>query len=202
MRKLTTYSFTVIFLIISATVFAQTRKDVPDYLSVPGPIQFDNQTYNLNWSSHPAPNFYKQEYLAKGDIADRCKTMILMDVVTGQQDVKSIVAAKINELKKMKEANPLIDYEAIQNPATGEYMIDFLLTANGNDGSISIVERNVYRYKVFTDKLGIKGVLLFGISVRGYGGDVNKFFTSLKINRKDLLNKGSQLKMPELTIKK
>ena len=68
----------------------------------------------------------------------------------------------------MKATNPLVNYEMFQK--NGEYLLDFLLSANAADGkTVDIVERNVYRYKTFTDKSGKKGILLFAVSVRSYG---------------------------------
>ena len=186
---------------VSAASFAQPGKPLTEYLHVPGPIVFENKAYNLSWTSHPAANFYKQEYLVKGDDANKFHTMILIDVVTGEGAMKNVVAAKITELKKMKESNPLINYEVISNAKSGEYMIDFLLTANAPDGTISIAERNVYRYRSFTDKAGHTGVMLFGVSNRVYGPEVTSFFTALKSNRKDLMNKVAQAGIPEITIR-
>ena len=195
------------FLII-ATVFAtstitvaQIKKPATDFVGVQGPILFDSKSYYLNWSSHPTANFYKQEYLVKGDKEGKYKTMILIDAITDRQQLKDIVNAKVAELKKMKESNPIINYEIIQNPQTGEYMLDFLLTANETDGSINIIERNVYRYKTFTDKAGNKTVMLFGVSTRAYGATAaNQFLVILKANRKALINKVSQFKIPDLNI--
>jgi len=193
-------------IIIAATFFislasmAQNKKSVTDYLAVPGPIQFDNKTYLLNWSSKPAANFYKQEYLVKNDIAGKFKTMLLLDVVTGAQEIKDVVANKVAELKKMKESNPVVNYEMISNPATGEYILDFLLTANDANGNMAIAERNIYRYKTFTGKSGQKGVLLFGVSTRSYGAAITPFIAGLKSTRKDLINKVAQFKMPEITL--
>ena len=192
-KKQTVYIL-LIALFMSAVLNAQTNKPAKDYLTVPGPIIFESKTYNLSWSSHPADNFYKQEYIVKGADADKYKTMIMIDVVTGEANIKNVVAAKVNELKKMKESNPVINYEIIDNPKTGEYMLDFLLTANAPDGSISIIERNVYRYKVVTDKAGQKGILLLGVSTRGYGAEVTPFLTALKASRKDFAAIPSSMK--------
>lgn len=189
-------------LLMSFISFAQTNKPVAEYLKVPGPIVFENTAFNLNWSSHPSANFYKQEYIAKGDDANQYKTMVLIDVVTGEVNIKNIVTAKVSELKKMKQSNPVINYEIINNAVTGEYILDFLLTANAPDGSISIAERNVYRYRLFTDKAGHKGVVLFGISTRAYGAAVKSFFTALKTTRKDLVSKVAKFKTPEISILK
>ncbi|MES1181995.1 MAG: hypothetical protein ABUL44_04280, partial [Flavobacterium sp.] len=159
-------------------------------------------TYRLAWSSHPSANYYKHEYLPKGENADKFKSMILMEILTGNGEAKELAAAKAEELKKMKAANPVINYNAFNNPSTGEYMIDFLLTANNPDGSMSIVERNVYRYKNFTDKSGQRGVLLFAVSSRAYDAGIDNFFASLKKNKKDLVDKVAQFKIPTITLKK
>ena len=194
--------FFAAFLLFSVISNAQTNKAVNDYLKVPGPINFDSKSYKLSWSSHPAADYYKQEYLPGGESADRFKSMILLDVLTGKVNVKDIVGAKVAELKKMKETNPVVNYEIFDNSKSGEYMLDFLLTANGADGKISIAERNVYRYTSFTDKSGNKGVLLFGISVRSYGEAITSFLADLKKNKKDLVNQAAQFKIPSVTITK
>ncbi len=179
----------------------QNKKPVQDFLSVPGPLQFNSSSYFLSWSAHPSADFFKQEYLAKGVNPDSYKSMLLLDVVTGNKDTKSLLAAKVVELKKMKETNPLIQYEVIRNAGTGEYMLDFLLSANAPDGSIAVIERNVYRYSSFTSKTGIKIVLLFGISTRAYGKEATTFLSVLKIKRKDLVNQVAQYKLPQVQLK-
>lgn len=188
-------------IIMSIPSLAQTTKPAVDYLQLPGPIMFENKPYGLSWTSHPAPDFYKQEYLVKGDDPNKFHAMILVDVVTGQSAVKTVLAAKVAELKKMKAGNPMINFEVIENPKTGEYILDFLLTANAADGTIAVAERNVYRYKAFKNKGGQAGVLLFGVSNRVYGADVTSFFTSLKAGRKDLVTKVAQVAMPDITIR-
>ena len=187
-------------IMLSTIVDAQTKKTPVDYVNVPGPVVFDKQAFNLSWSAHPAENYYKQEYIVKGDNPDKFQTMLLTEIVTGESSIKDVVSAKVEELKKMKASNPVVNYEIIQNPKTGEYILDFLLSANGADGAMNIVERNVYRYKTFTDKAGQPGVQLFGVSTRSYGANIDKFFASLKMNRKDLINKVSQTSMPQIKI--
>ncbi|MEJ7586785.1 MAG: hypothetical protein WKI04_04410 [Ferruginibacter sp.] len=188
-------------LIMPVIIKAQTNKPATNYLNVTGPIVFENKSFRLNWSSHPSVNFYKQEYLTIGEDVNKYKMMLMLDVIAGETTPKNVVSSKIAEIKKMKEGNPMVNYEIIQNPKTGEYLLDFLLTANAADGTTSIVERNVYRYKTFTDKAGNKGVLLFAVSSRAYAKDVNNFLIALKANRKVLVNEVAQYQMPEINIK-
>lgn len=192
-------------LIVLATLIpdinkAQTKTKVVDYLNASAPLVFNNETYHLVWSSHPNSNYYKQEYLTKGDNLERFKTMLLLEVVTGNKDLKGVVGAKVAELKKMKETNPMVNYEMIQNPNTGEYLLDFLLTSNTASGDISIVEWNAYRYRLFTDKNGQSGIQLFAFSKRGYAPAVDPFLANLKTIRKDLVNKLAMYKLSEVKI--
>ncbi|MEO8772209.1 MAG: hypothetical protein ABI402_19070 [Ferruginibacter sp.] len=200
-KTLIIFIITVAFVsFISTVVNAQTNNKLTDYLHVPGPVSFNSGSYNLSWSSHPSDNFYKQEYIQKGDNADKFKTMILIDVATSNISIKDIVAMKIEELKKMKLSNPMVNYETFDNPKSGEYMIDFLLSANAADGkTIDVVERNVYRYKTITDKSGKKAVVLFGVSTRSYGNDIDKFLVSLKSTKKDLVNVVAKFEMPAIS---
>ena len=182
--------------------YAQTAKPAKEYFNVPGPVVFEKKIYNLDWSTHPAPNFYKQEYLVKGEVAGKYKTMILIDVLVTDKTVKEIVAEKIIELKQLKVNNPMVNYESFDNPATGECMLDFLLSVNAADGkTLSIVERNVYHYKTFTDKSGKKGILLFGVSTRSYGNAIDSFLVALKTSKKDLVNQVAKFTIPEINIK-
>jgi hypothetical protein len=187
--------------ICSSFKIDSSQEVVTNYLNISGPIKFDGSDYALSWSSHPIENFYKHEYLVKGDNSDRFNEMILVDLVTGSDEIKQVLNAKVAELKKLKKTNPVVNFEVIENKATGEYMLDFLVSENTPDGkSISIVERNVYRYEKFKDKLGKKGVLLFGVSMRCYGDSIDTFFSKLKTNRDDLINAVGQYQIPEVSI--
>ena len=144
----------VVSLLILAAIgkhsSAQTGKPVTDYFRIATPMVFDQQSYNLVWTSHPASNFYKQEYLQKGDVLEKFRQMILIDVVTGEQDIKAIVKAKVDQLKLIRETNPLVNYEILEHKVKGEYMLDFMIGQQAQNGTMQIVERNVYRYSPFT----------------------------------------------------
>jgi len=187
-------------LLLTTFSFGQSPKLI-EYLGVPGPISFDKVSYSLAWTSHPADNYYKQEYLAKGDTLERFKKLIMLEVITGKTKLKDIVATKVAELKKMKVLNPVINYETFEKD--GEVMLDFIITENTPNGKlVSILERNVYRYKSVVDKSGQKGVLLFGISDRHYGNDIDDFFATFKLKRFDIINLIGAFDIPEISIAK
>ena len=194
-------SILTLFILLSAVSYGQSGSKVVDKLNVPGPVVIGKKAHVLSWVSNPAAGFYKQEYIPAGDDANKFKSMILLDVNLGNFMLKDVVAAKIAGLKKMKETNPLVNYEMFQK--NGEYLLDFLLSANALNGKTAdIVERNIYRYKTFTDKSGKKGILLFGISVRSYGNDIDAFLKALKTDKAALLNEAAQFNIPAVTILK
>ncbi|MGC4104407.1 hypothetical protein [Ferruginibacter sp.] len=196
-------ALTIFTFLATGQANAQTAKPAKEYLNVPGPVVFEKTSFRLDWSAHPSPDFYKQEYLAKGDTTGKYKTILLLDVIVGDVNIKDVVAQKTAELKRMKETNPMVNFESFGNPTTGEYMLDFLLSANSADGKyVTVVERNVYRYKTFTDKSGKKGILLFGVSTRSYGNDIDAFLLALKNNKKDLVNQVAKFTIPEIKIAK
>jgi len=188
----------IAFILVTTTVYGQTPTPF-NYLNVKSPIVFNNASYSLSWSSHPADNFYKQEYLTKGDNSERFKTMLFTDVLTGDLTIEELVKKKVLELKKAKESNPIINYQLLEKD--GQPVLDFLLSASSADGkTITVVERSIYRYKNITTKSGQKAVLLFGISTRAYGDDILGFMTNLKTTKMDLLSKFGQTKFPEITL--
>ena len=197
-NKMTTL---VVGLFLTTATFGQTTKTVTDYLGLAKPISFDNVSYNLVWTAHPTDNYYKQEYLSQGDTLEKFKKLVTVDVLVGKQKLKDVVGSKIAELKKMKESNPVVNYQTFEKG--DEVMLDFLLSQNTPDGKyLSVVERNVYRYKTVTDKNGQKAVLLFAVSERAYGDDIDKFFANLKEHRFDLITTVGAFDIPDITITK
>ncbi|GAB4024323.1 hypothetical protein GCM10028809_01030 [Spirosoma gilvum] len=186
-------------VLLATSVQAQPTPN--DYLQVPGPILFKGAPYHLSWSSHPNPTFYKQEYISKGDNPNAFKTMIMLDVVTGRFDLNEVVASKVAEISQQNGPNPLVKYQISKHPATGEILLDFVLSQPAADGrSLQIVERNVYRYKPFTSATGQRGILLFGVSQRSYGADTGQFIASVKRNRADLSTEVAQYKLPSVSM--
>ncbi|GAB3959387.1 hypothetical protein GCM10028805_55400 [Spirosoma harenae] len=187
--------------LFSISSLAQTSSSSIDYLQLPGPLKFGQTPYYLAWTSHPTSTYYKQEYLTKGDDLSQFKSMLLLDLLTERIPVKDVVSSKVAELRKLKTTNPMVSYQVIEKPEMGEYVLDFLLSQATPDGkSLSIVERNVYRYKQLTDPSGNRGILLFGISQRSYGANTKVFLSTLNQTKADLLTKVNQFAMPAITI--
>jgi len=193
------------FLLSSSFLFCSSiipKEREKDYLSVPGPVKFGNIKYVLAWSSHPTATYYDQEYIPKGETINSFNRMVLINVVISDTlKVRTILEKKIHELEERKKNDAVINYKVFRNPDQTECIIDFM-ESQGSKTSLNIVEWNAYRYKIFIDKAGNKGVMLFGISIRAYGNEIRDFFDSLKITRNATIISLIKYNIPDVQILK
>lgn len=146
-----------------------------DHLGLPGPLTLAGDSYALAWSSRPADNYIKQEYLPAGETSDGYSRMLLVETVTGGIGVMDAVRAQTNMLTQRKTTDPLVNMDVVQNKATGEALLEFIVSSKDDSGEYT-VEWNAYRYAPLTEAAGGPGVMLFGISHRAHGNEAAKAF--------------------------
>ena len=186
----------VLFLMFIAQ-FVMAQNKVEDYLHLGSKYRFDNKDYELVWSSHPASNFYKQEYILPNENVEKYKRQILIDFIEGDLAPKDVLSGLANSLENSKKQNPVINYKVYEK--NNEYMIDFIMSENSQDGKdVLILERNVYRYfRINTPNR--KGILLFGVSDRAYTKkEMDNMFSVLKNNKLELVNKVAKIEVPKI----
>ena len=186
----------VLFLMF-ITQFVMAQNKVEDYLHLGSKYRFDNKDYELVWSSHPASNFYKQEYILPNENVEKYTRMIMIDFLEGDLTPKDVLSSLANSLENSKKQNPVINYKVYEK--NNEYMIDFIMSENSQDGKeVLILERNVYRYfRINTPKR--KGILLFGVSDRAYTKkEMDNMFSVLKNNKLELVNKVAKIEVPKI----
>jgi hypothetical protein len=189
----------IVSLLVSS--FTPEKDNAKDYLNIPGPIKFNETDFSLAWSSNPTPTYFKQEYIPAGEVVERYNQMILMEVVYGDLTVEDAVKAQVNVIQQRKKTDQVAQYQIIENPNTGEIILDFLMSA-GTKKKLDVVEWNAYRYKAFEDEKGRKGILLFAISRRGYNENIAPFLKGLKDERINMINLLGAYEMPVVKVRK
>ena len=177
--------------------FVMAQNKVEDYLHLGSKYRFDNKDYELVWSSHPASNFYKQEYILPNENVEKYTRMIMIDFLEGDLTPKDAISNFVNNLENSKKQNPIINYQMYERE--DEYMLDFIISKNSQDGKeVLILERNVYRYfRINTPNR--KGILLFGVSDRAYTKkEMDNMFSVLKNNKFELVNKVAKIEVPKI----
>ncbi len=175
-------------------------EDVTERLSMPGPITLGDETYRLAWSSHPSPDYYKQEYLPAGQSLEHFERMLLVEALVGYGTVEAAVGGKVATLNRRKASDPLVNFALLKNPKTGEVILDFVLGAPDTKAR-DIVEWNAYRYSVLKGKGGsTAGVLLIGISRRAYGDGTTEFLRVLKSSRPPMIDALAKYPLPVVRV--
>ncbi|HEY9001981.1 MAG TPA: hypothetical protein VIM89_11560 [Mucilaginibacter sp.] len=192
------YFIALLWLTTSFTY--KNDQEVRNYYSIPEILTFGNVQYKLMASYHPNDMYYKQEYIPAGESIDHFNRMIFIDIAIVDATPREMLDIKANELQDRKKTDPIVNYEILENKDKAECMLDFILS-DGAGNKTTVVERNVYRYKSYSDKSGHRGVLLFSISQRGYDKDIPSFLKNLKTTRVDDLNKVGQYNLPDIGIK-
>jgi hypothetical protein len=169
------------YVMLDNVGFARSDSAV-DRLSLPDSIEVNGESYRLSWSSHPNPNYYKQEYLPPGQTSERFQRMLLIEAIVRGIDLNGAVNAQVTMLNKRKSTDPTVNFALLKNPKNDEIILDFILSLQDSKGT-DIVEWNAYRYAALRGKGGASGVLLFGISRRAYGDDATNFLRRLKSAR-------------------
>lgn len=187
----------LVFALWAAGAMAQTK--ATDYLNVPGPLHLNDASFQLAWSAHPNNNYYKQEYLVAGESLEKFHSLVTIDFLQGSFEVPALVNQKVEELKKMQAANPLVNYNVYEKDQ--QYILDFLISQNTADGkAIAVVERNVYRYQQNTHPQQ-PGILLLAASERAYGDGIEAFLKKLKTDKMKLVNAVAAYKVPVISVK-
>ncbi len=127
--------------------------------------------------------------------------MLLLEALVGDLSVMDVAKAQVRMLEERKKTDAVAQYQVIENPENGEIILDFTMSA-GTAKAVSVVEWSAYRYKAFTDKNGTKGVMLFGVSKRGYDAAIPDFFKILQAERADIINALGAYDVPSITVSK
>lgn len=167
-----------------------------ELLGIPGPITFEDTDFELAWTSHPAPAYYKQEYVPAGQVPESYVEMFMIDLLVEGETPQSASASMILGLEDRKaQGDPVVNYDIIENEATGELILDFLIS-DTSSGEI-IVEWNAYRYA----PVGDGSLALFAISRRGYGEDgAMQFLDGLTDWRESSIQSLAIMDLPDISI--
>ena len=176
----------------------ESTNGITDYLHVPGPISFNQQEHLLAWSSHPTDNYYKHEYLPKGQNPERYQQMIMLEVALGDIVPLDIANAKANEIEGRKGTDALAGFTLAENKRTGEILLEFMLSEGTGDAAI--VEWNCYRYKSYAGPSGQKGIMLFALSKRGYGAEGKTFAADCNANGEQYMSEFQSVAFPEIKL--
>lgn len=156
------------------SVLPALAQDATDYLDVPGPITLGDTDYVLSWSSNPSEGYFKQEYLPEGAVPESYDSMVMVEFLASDLPLTEVISAQMQMINARKATDPVANAALLQNGDTGEFVLDFLLSAKDENGEF-ILEWNGYRYAE-AEFDGQRGSILFAVSERAYGNEASEAF--------------------------
>ncbi len=191
----------ILFCLTAFTLFSFKSDDpIQEYLNVPGPLNFDGKSFDLNWTSKN-DNYYIQEYLTANDSIGNFKEMISLFVLNESVSIDDAVNIKIQELDEFKKTDPVCNYALTTGSKKSEYIVDFLRGESIGE-IMTLVEFNIYRYKQIKIGKNKKAVLVYAFSKRASGYDIIPFLKSLKVERLKYIEKIQAIELPEINLTK
>lgn len=179
------------------TMMSFTINAIIDYLSTGTELNFNNEKYELAWSSHPNTTYFKQEYLRKSDKLEKYEKMLMVEAIKTTLNPENVSQMKINELANIKKVNPIVNFKQVQVSNQSDKIISFTISG-GN-----ILEWNVYRYQ--QQQAGNENmIILYAYSYRNYVStkeDVTKFINYVKNNENKMIETITKTNVPKVKIK-
>jgi hypothetical protein len=195
---------TLLFGLLLPFIVGHFSETVPpaqpvDYRHLPGPIAFNGQTFRLNLSAQPTPNYVRQEYLPTNEPTDGYHNLFMLSVITNGQTVDQTVATQVQRLTDIQQEDLTVNFRVAKDPLTGMATLDFVWRADSDDTN-PIIEWNAYRFEPYTSPTGQKGVLMVGNRRRAYGDEIVPFLSTFRTERPQILGSLTAFKTPALAL--
>jgi hypothetical protein len=176
MRLIIIY-FAALALAFAACIVARAEEDSTDANSAAPPqtVTFDGQTLHLAWQGgEPGAPIY--EYVPQGETLDKWTHLASIREWHDIADWKTLAG---NTVRMVKQTYPGAPTQTVENPTTGETIVDFLVGPEDN----SFVEYNVFKYA----KRDGGGTVAQQYAIRSYG-NTEQFLKDLPEVRSRLLD--------------
>jgi hypothetical protein len=193
--------FVLSVIVFSGFTFIQSDK-VVDYLKQPGPFSFYGDEFILGHTEHGIENYYRQEYLIKGEKHETYNKQIFIELSKTVISIKDVVNKKVKELENRKKTDLVCAYTLTDMPTNNEYLLEYI-TSVGPTKAVKQVEWNVCRYRVFNTAKGDRfGIQIYGFSMRGYGDYIYNFFDYQKPNKDKIIEAMKSAEYPKIDLGK
>ncbi|QOW09023.1 hypothetical protein Q73A0000_00985 [Kaistella flava (ex Peng et al. 2021)] len=185
-----------LLLFISVLSFVKAQDDVPDLLSIPGPIEYDGSEYFLSWSKPISKTLYRQQYLPRDEQIEDFTQLLDFSYFTKEIEIELAVRQKVEGIQQRSKSDKFAKVNVIESPDGTEYIVDYFISESPEKGD-SFLEYNVYRFKSLTNGTD-KSFLILSHAKRMYG-DLKSSAKSMARQRDHLLTTMIEFKIPEIT---
>lgn len=188
---------TILLLLISALSLMKAQDNVPDLLSIPGPIEYDGTEYFLSWSKPISKTLFRQQYLPIDEGIENFNQLLDFSFFNKEIEMELAVRQKVEGIQNRGKTDKFAKVNVIESPDGTEYIVDYSISESPEKGD-SFIEYNVYRFKSFENG-NDKSFLILAHSKRMYG-DLKASAKSLARQRDHLLTTMIEFKIPDIKV--
>ena len=185
-----------LLLFICALSFVKAQ-DVPDLLSIPGPIEYDGTEYFLTWSKPMSTTLSRQQYLPSDERIEDFTQLLDFSYFNKEIEMELAVRQKVEGIQQREKSDKFAKVNVIESPDGKEYIVDYFISESPEKGD-AFIEYNVYRFKTYDNGTN-KSFLILSHAKRMYG-DLKSAAKSLARQRDHLLTTMIEFKIPEIKV--
>lgn len=191
-------TFKKIFLLfLICTLSLVKAQDVPDLLSIPGPIEYDGTEYFLTWSKPMSKTLSRQQYLPSDERIEDFTKLLDFSYFNKEIEMELAVRQKVEGIQQREKSDKFAKVNVIESPDGKEYIVDYFISESPEKGD-SFIEYNVYRFKTYDNGTN-KSFLILAQATRMYG-DLKSSAKSLARQRDHLITTMIEFKIPEIKV--
>ena len=188
----------IFFLLFLSTLsLIKAQDNVPDLLSIPGPIDYDGTEYFLTWSKPMSKTLFRQQYLPIDERIEDFVQLLDFSFFTKEIEMELAVRQKVEGIQQREKTDRYAKVNVVESPDGTEYIVDYFISESPANGD-SYIEYNVYRFKNY-NKGAEKSFLILAHSKRMYG-DLKSSAKSLARQRDHLITTMIEFKIPEIKV--
>ena len=186
-----------LLLFISTLAIFKAQNNVPDLLSIPGPIEYDGTEYFLSWSKPMSKTLFRQQYLPIDERIEDFVQLLDFSYFNKEIEMELAVRQKVEGIQERGKKDKFAKVNVIESPDGTEYIVDYFISESPDKGD-SYIEYNVYRFKNYTNGTD-KSFLILAHAKRMYG-DLKSSAKSLAKQRDHLITTMIEFKIPEIKV--
>lgn len=185
----------IVALIFISLVKAQDN--VPDILSIQGPIDYDGTEFLLTWSKQASKTLFKQQFLPRDEKIEDFTQLLDFSYFNKEIEMELAVRQKVESIQQRQAKDKFAKVDVSESPDGSEYIVDYFISESPAKDE-PFVEYNVYRFKNY-DNNGKKSFLILSYAKRVYG-DLKSASKALSKQRDHLMATMIEYKIPEIKV--
>ena len=175
----------------------KAQENATDFLSIPGPIEYDGTEFFLAWSKPVSKTLFRQQYLPSDERIEDFTQLLDFSFFNKEIEMELAVRQKVEDIQKVAKSDKFAKVNVAESPDGKEYIVDYYTSESPETGD-GFVEYNIDRF-ITVEKGNTKTFLILSYAKRMYG-DLKSSAKSLSRQGDHLMTTMIEYKVPDIKV--